>query len=408
VTKERFLVSHAYVFDAVRTPRGRGKSNGSLYTVRPVDLLATALRAVRDRNGLDTREVDDVIVGCVTQAGEQGACIARFGALTAGYDLHASGVTINRFCASGLEAINQAASMVASGFYDLVVAGGVESMSRVGMGSDGGAIWDPQTQWDVGSVPQGVSADLLATIRGFSRDAVDEYAATSQARAADAQRRGAFSKSLVPVVDRSGLEILAVDEYPRADTTKAKLAELKASFEVMGKQFGLDALTKGRYPHVESIDHVHTPGNSSGIVDGAAAVLVGSLEKGQALGLKPRARIKALACAGSEPILMLDGPIPSTRKALARSGMSIKDIDLFEVNEAFAAVPMTFMQEFDVPHDKVNVNGGAIALGHPLGATGAMILGTVLDALEERGLGTGLVTLCIGGGMGVTTIIERV
>jgi acetyl-CoA C-acetyltransferase len=401
-------VSHAYVFDAVRTPRGRGKSNGSLYTVRPVDLLATALRAVRDRNGLDTKEVDDVIVGCVTQSGEQGACIARFGALTAGYDLQASGVTINRFCASGLEAINQAAAMIAAGYYDLVVAGGVESMSRVGMGSDGGAIWDPQTQWEVGSVPQGVSADLLATLRGFSRDAVDDYAATSQQRAAAAQASGAFAKSLVPVLDRSGLEILAVDEYPRAETTKAKLGELKPAFEVMGKQFGLDALTKGRYPQVEAIDHVHTPGNSSGIVDGAAAVLVGSLEKGRALGLKPRARIKALACAGSEPILMLDGPLPSTRKALSRAGMSITDIDLFEVNEAFAAVPMTFMQEFDVPPDKVNVHGGAIALGHPLGATGAMILGTVLDALEARGLGTGLATLCIGGGMGVTTIIERV
>ncbi|HVH98340.1 MAG TPA: acetyl-CoA C-acetyltransferase [Enhygromyxa sp.] len=398
----------AMIFDAVRTPRGKGKSSGSLYTVRPVDLLATTLRAIRDRNNIDTAEIDDVIAGCVTQAGEQGSCIARFAALTAGYDLRTSGVTINRFCASGLEACNQAAAMVAAGFEDLVIGGGVESMSRVPMGSDGGAIWDPQTQWEVGSVPQGVSADLLATLRGFSRNDVDAFAVDSQQKAAAAIARGSFRKSLVPVTDRNGLVMLATDEYPRADTTVDGLAKLKPSFEMMGRQFGLDALTKPVYPQVERIDHVHHAGNSSGIVDGAAAILFGSRAKGEALGLKPRARVKAFATIGSEPMLMLDGPIPVTRKVLKKAGMQIGDIDLFEVNEAFAAVPMAFMQEFDVDPSKLNVNGGAIALGHPLGATGCMLLGTVLDALEENNKSTGLVTLCIGGGMGVATIIERV
>jgi len=401
-------VSEAYVFDAVRTPRGKGKSSGSLYTVRPVDLLATSLAAIRDRSQLDTTQVDDVVAGCVTQSGEQGGCIARFAALTAGYDQIASGVTINRFCASGLEAVNQAAAMVASGFYDLVVASGVESMSRVKMGSDGGAIWDPQTQWEVGSVPQGVSADLLATLRGFSRADADAFAVQSQQRAARAQGDGSFDKSLVAVKDRNGLVILDRDEYPRAGTTVDKLAKLNPSFEMMGKQFGMDALTKDKYPQVERIDHIHHAGNSSGIVDGSAAVLIGNEAKGKALGLRPRAKIRTFACAGSEPVVMLDGPIPATRKALKKAGMEISDIDLFEVNEAFAAVPMTFMQEFDVAPDKVNVNGGAIALGHPLGATGAMLLGTVVDALEQYDVNVGLVTLCIGGGMGVTTIVERV
>jgi acetyl-CoA C-acetyltransferase len=401
-------VPEAYVFDAVRTPRGKGKRSGSLHVVRPVDLLAGTLRAIRDRNELDTRHVDDVIAGCVTQTGEQGACIARFAALTAGYDQVASGVTINRFCASGLEAVNQAAAMVASGYYDLVVAGGVESMSRVPMGSDGGAIWDPQTQWEVGSVPQGISADLLATMRGFSRDDVDRFALESQKRAAEAIEKHAFDRSLVPVEDRAGLTILDRDEHPRPDTTLEGLGKLSASFETIGRQFGLDALTKPIYPQIERIDHVHTAGNSSGIVDGAAAVLVASKEKGAELNLKPRARIKALACIGSEPMLMLDGPLPVTRKVLAKAGMEIGDIDLFEVNEAFASVPMSYMQEFDVDHARVNVNGGAIALGHPLGATGAMLLGTLLDAMEDRDVSTGLVTLCIGGGMGVATILERV
>ncbi|HLT36663.1 MAG TPA: acetyl-CoA C-acetyltransferase [Enhygromyxa sp.] len=398
----------AMIFDAVRTPRGRGKSNGSLYTVRPVDLLATTLRAIRDRNNLDSGEIDDVIAGCVTQAGEQGSCIARFAALTAGFDLRAAGVTVNRFCASGLEACNQAAAMVAAGFEDLVIGGGVESMSRVPMGSDGGAIFDPQTQWEVGSVPQGVSADLLATLRGFSRTDVDSFAVDSQNKAAAAIERGSFARSLVPVTDRNGLTMLATDEYPRPDTTLEGLAKLKPSFEMMGRQFGLDALPKPVYPQVERIDHVHHAGNSSGIVDGAAAILFGSREKGESLGLKPRARIKAFAAIGSEPMLMLDGPIPVTRKLLKKAKMAIGDIDLFEVNEAFAAVPMAYMQEFGIDPARVNVNGGAIALGHPLGAAGCMLLGTVLDALEEHDKTIGLVTLCIGGGMGVATIIERV
>ena len=401
-------MSEALIFDAVRTPRGKGKSSGSLYTVRPVDLLATTLRALRERNDLDTAQVDDVYAGCVTQAGEQGSCIARFAALTAGYDLKASGATINRFCASGLEACNQAAAMIAAGYEDLVIGGGVESMSRVPMGSDGGAIFDPQTQWEVGSVPQGVSADLLATLRGFSREDVDTFAVHSQQKAAAAIARNSFAKSVVPVKDRNGLTILDKDEYPRADTTLDGLAKLKPSFEMMGKQFGLDALTRSVYPQVERIEHVHHAGNSSGIVDGAAAILFGSAAKGKALGLRPRARIRALASIGSEPMLMLDGPIPVTRKVLARAGMTIDDIDLFEVNEAFAAVPMAYMQEFGIDPAKLNVNGGAIALGHPLGATGCMLLGTLLDALEEQDKTVGLVTLCIGGGMGTATIIERV
>ncbi|NJK31771.1 MAG: acetyl-CoA C-acyltransferase, partial [Deltaproteobacteria bacterium] len=314
----------------------------------------------------------------------------------------------NRFCASGLEACNQAAAMVASGYEDLVIGGGVESMSRVPMGSDGGAIWDPQTQWEVGSVPQGISADLLATLRGFDRKTVDEFAYASQRRAAEAIEHHRFDKSVVPVRDRNGLVVLERDEYPRPDTTLAGLAKLGPSFELIGKQFALDVLTKPRYPQVEAIEHVHTAGNSSGIVDGAAAVLFGSRKKGEALGLKARAKVRAIAATGSDPLLMLDGPLPATRKALNKAGMSISDIDLFEVNEAFASVPLTFMQEFDVPHDKVNVDGGAIALGHPLGATGAMLLGTLLDTLERTGKGVGLVTLCIGGGMGVATIIERV
>jgi acetyl-CoA C-acetyltransferase len=402
------VVPDAYVFDAVRTPRGRGKSSGSLYTVRPVDLLAHSLRALRDRNDLDTSQVDDVVMGCVTQTGDQGACIARFAALEAGYDVDAPGVTLNRFCGSGLQAVNDAAAMVASGFYDLVVAGGVESMSRVQMGSDGGAIWDPKTQWNVGSVPQGISADLLATLNGITRHDVDAFALESQRRAVEAIETHKFDRSVVPVVDESGVTLLARDEFPRPDTTMEKLAALGPSFEMMGRQFGLDALTKDRYPQVERIDHIHHAGNSSGIVDGAAAVLVATEAKGKSLGLRPRAKIRSVAVVGTDPILMLAGPMPAARKAAAKAGMQLSDIDLFEVNEAFAAVPLAFMQQLDIPHDKVNVHGGAIALGHPLGATGAMLLGTLLDALEDRNLTTGLATLCIGGGMGIATIIERV
>jgi acetyl-CoA C-acetyltransferase len=398
----------AWLYDAVRTPRGRGKENGSLYARRPIDLLAGVLKSLQSRTQLPTAEVDDVVIGCVTQTGEQGACIARFAALQAGWDLDAPGVTVNRFCGSGLEAINHAAAMVASGFHQLVVAGGVESMSRVKMGSDGGAIWDPETQWSIGSVPQGISADLLATLYGISREQVDAFALSSQQRAVAALENGAFTRSVVPVLDESGLVVLDKDEYPRADASLEKLMQLKASFATMGVQFGLDALTRRRYPQVEQLNHIHTPGNSSGIVDGAAAVLVGSREAGEKLGLKPRARIRSVALTGEDPILMLTGPIPATKRALQKAGMSIKDIDLFEVNEAFAAVPLAWQQELGVTSDKLNVNGGAIALGHPLGATGAMLAGTVLDALEDRGLSTGLITLCIGGGMGIATILERV
>lgn len=400
-------MADAYVFDTLRTPRGRGKESGGLYTVRPIDLLAGTLRALRDRTGLDTAEVDDVVIGCVTQAGEQGACIARFAALTAGYHLDAPGVTLNRFCGSGLEAVNHAAAMVGSGFHDLVIAGGVESMSRVEMGSDGGAITDARTQWDVGFVPQGISADLLATRAGITRADVDAFALESHRRAVAAQAAGAFGRSLVPVTDH-GLPVLDRDELPRADTSLEALGKLRPSFEMMGRQFGLDSLIRRAYPEVDRVDHVHTAGNSSGIVDGAAAVLVASKEKGRALGLRPRARIRSVAVVGEEPYIMLTGPIPATRKALAKAGMSVGDIDLFEVNEAFAAVPILYARTFDVDPARINVNGGAIALGHPLGATGAMLLGTALDALEDRGLSTALITLCIGGGMGIATIIERV
>ncbi|MCA9686387.1 MAG: acetyl-CoA C-acetyltransferase, partial [Myxococcales bacterium] len=355
-------MSEALIFDAVRTPRGKGKANGSLYTVRPVDLLATTLRSLQERNHFDSAEVDDVIAGCVTQTSEQGSCIARFAALTAGYERVTSGVTLNRFCASGLEACNQAAAMIAAGYEDLVLAGGVESMSRVPMGSDGGAIWDPQTQWEVGSVPQGISADLLATLRGFSRDDVDRFAVDSQNKCAAALERGSFKKSVVPVTDRNGLTVLDADEYPRPGTSMADLAKLKPAFEMIGRQFALDHLTKPVYPQVERIDHVHHAGNSSGIVDGAAAILVGNKEIGERLGLKPRARIRAMASIGSEPTIMLTGPAPSAKKALKKAGMTADDVDLYEMNEAFASVVLRFMDDMGISHDQTNVNGGAIAM----------------------------------------------
>ena len=398
----------AWIFDAVRTPRGRGKESGALYGTKPLDLLSGVLVALQERTGIDTAQVDDVVIGCVTQAGDQGACIARTAVLTAGWSSDAPGVTLNRFCASGLEAVNHAAAMVASGFHELVVAGGVESMSRVKMGSDGGALFDPQVVFKLGGVPQGISADLLATLRGITREDADSFALESQRRAIAAMDAGAFARSVVPVRDENGEVILAVDELPRRDASMASMTKLAPSFQVMGEQFGLDALTKERYPHVERIRHIHHAGNSSGIVDGATAVLIGRRDKGASLGLRPRARIRSVAVVGDEPVLMLDGPIPATEKALRKAGMSIRDIDLFEVNEAFAAVPLAWQKHFDVGSDRVNVNGGAIALGHPLGATGAMLLGTVLDTLEDRGLSTGLVTLCVGGGMGIATIIERV
>lgn len=398
----------ALIYDCVRTPRGRGRRDGSLNIVRPVDLLAAPLAALIQRSGLDPALVEDVAMGCVTQTGEQGACIARFSLLAAGYPEHVPGVTHNRFCGSGLEAVNHAAGMVAAGFQDWVVAGGVESMSRVKMGADGGAWWDAATQWTVGAVPQGISADLIATLHGFDRQDVDAFALESQRRAAAAQQAGAFERGMVAVRDAAGLPILEHDEFLRPDSTLEGLGKLKAAFELFGRRFGLDTLVRRRYPQVDRIRHVHTAGNSSGIVDGAAALLVGSAEAGRAAGLRPRARIRSMAVVGSEPLIMLTGPMEASRRALDKAGMQPGDIDLYEVNEAFAVVPMLFMRQLGVPWDRVNVHGGAIALGHPLGATGAILLGTLLEALEDRDQSTGLVTLCIGGGMGIATIIERV
>jgi acetyl-CoA C-acetyltransferase len=396
------------VFDAIRTPRGRGRPDGSLHPLRPADLLVSALQALQRRFDLDTREVEDLLLGCVTQTGEQGGCIARFALLEAGWADTVPGVTLNRFCGSALEAVNLGSALVNSGQADLVVAGGLEHMSRAPMGSDGGAWFDAATQWRVGSVPQGISADLLATREGVSRQDLDVFAVESQRKASEAREGGVFSRSVVPVLDENGLPWLEVDELPRPGTTVESLSRLKPSFETMGRTFGLDTLVRRRYPEIERIQHLHTAGNSSGIVDGASLVLLGTREKGEALGLKPRARIVSTAVVGTEPLIMLLGPMPATRKALARAGMGIHDIDLFEVNEAFAVVPLLWMREFGVSPDRVNVHGGAIALGHPLGATGAMLLGTALDALEERNLSTALVTLCIGGGMGIATILERV
>ena len=401
-------MADAFIYDAVRTPRGRGKaSEGALAVLRPVDLLAGLLRGLQGRAGFDSAELDDVVMGCVSQVGEQGSCIARYAALQAGYDFDAPGVTLNRFCGSGLEAVNHAAAMVASGFHGLVVAGGVEAMSRVPMGSDGGAVWDARTQTDVGSVPQGISADLIATIEGFSRADVDAFAVESQRRAAEAVARGAFARSLMPVRDEAGLLLLDRDEHPRPGTTLESLGRLKPSFASLGRDYGLDALVRRRYPTVDRVEHVHHAGNSSGIVDGAAAVLVGDAAAGARYGWRPRARIRSVALAGAEPIIMLTGPIPAAQKALKKAGMSVGDVDLFEVNEAFAVVPLLFSKALGAPLDRINVEGGAIAFGHPLGATGAMLLGTALDSLEARDLNTALITLCIGGGMGIATIIER-
>ncbi|MCR3748633.1 MULTISPECIES: acetyl-CoA C-acetyltransferase [Lentzea] len=400
-------MSEALIFDAVRTPRGKGK-RGSLHSVKPVELAAGVLRALSERNSLDTSAVDDVVFGVVSPLGEQGGDIARTAVLAAGWDQRPAGVQLNRFCASGLESVNLAAAKVASGFEDLVVAGGVESMSRVPMGSDGGA-WaiDPQTNFDLSFVPQGVSADLIATLEGFSRTDVDAWAARSHARAFEAQKDGRFERSVVPVVDQNGTVVLKEDETIRPESTVESLGRLKPSFQFHG-DLGYDTVAIDRYPTVERISHVHTPGNSSQIVDGAAAMLIGSAATGKALGLTPRARIVSVAVVGTEPTIMLTGPAPSARKALDKAGLSVEDIDLFEVNEAFSSVVLKFLRDMDIPEDKVNVNGGAIALGHPLGATGCMILGTLLDELERRDLRRGLATLCVGGGMGIATIIERV
>ncbi len=402
-------MTEAFIYDTVRTPRGRGKASGALHGMTPMQLAVTALKAVRDRNALDTSAVDDVVLGCVEPVGEQGADIARVAVLEAGYAETTAGVQINRFCASGLEACNMAAAQIMSGQSDLAIGGGVESMSRVPMGSSGGA-WamDPQVAFHTYFVPQGVSADLVATKYGMSRADVDAYAVESQRRAARAWAEGRFKRSVVPVSDINGLSVLDRDEYLRPETTMQSLAALEPSFVKTGESFGFDAVAIQRYPEVERINHVHHAGNSSGIVDGAAAVLIGSRETGDRLGLKPRARIRSFASVGSEPTIMLTGPSFAAEKALKRAGMDARDIDLYELNEAFAAVVLRFMQALDIAHDKINVNGGAIAMGHPLGATGAMILGTLLDELERTGKATGLATLCVGAGMGTATIIERV
>ena len=401
-------MSEAFLFDAVRTPRGKGKKDGSLHEVKPIDLLAGVLTQLQQRNGFDTAAVDDVVMGVVSPIGEQGSVIAKVAALKAGWDWRCSGVQLNRFCASGLEAVNMAAMKVKSGWEDLVVAGGVESMSRVPIGSDGGA-WaqDPQTNSDTLFVPQGIGADLIATLEGFSREDVDAFALESQKRAAAARAAGYFKGSVVPVTDFLGQTILEEDEFIKPHTTLEGLAALKPAFEQLGGM-GFDAVALQRYPQVERIHHVHHAGNSSGIVDGATAVLIGSEAAGKTHGLTPRARIVSVALSGADPTIMLTGPMPAARKALAKAGLTIDQIDLFEVNEAFAAVPMKFMKELGVPHEKVNVNGGAIAMGHPLGATGAMILGTLVDELHRRQLRYGLATLCVGGGMGIATIVERV
>jgi len=401
-------MTECFVYDTVRTPRGKGRKDGALHEVTALELGAQVLKNIRDRNNLDTSKVDDVIFGCVDPVGEQGSNIARIAVLDADYAESVAGVQINRFCASGLEACNMAAGQVMAGQSDMTIGGGVESMSRVGMGASGGA-WatDPAIAIKSYFTPQGIGADLIATLDGFSRDDVDAYSVESQKRAANAWKNGYFSKSVTPVKDINGLTILDKDEHMRPDTSMQSLASLQPAFAMPG-EFAFDSVALQRYPEVEQINHVHHAGNSSGIVDGAAAVLLGTKDAGKGAGLKPRARIRAFASIGSEPCIMLTGPALVTEKVLKRAGMTTKDIDLFELNEAFASVVMRFMKVLDIPHEKVNVNGGAIAMGHPLGATGAMILGTVLDELERRNLNTALVTLCVGAGMGTATIIERV
>ncbi|WP_223487608.1 acetyl-CoA C-acetyltransferase [Pseudomonas sp. A-RE-19] len=400
-------MTQALIFDALRTPRGKGKANGALHSVKPVTLVAGLLTALQRRTSLDTSQVDDVVLGCVTPIGDQGSDIAKTATQVADWDVSVAGMQLNRFCASGLEAVNLGAMKVRSGFEDLVVVGGVESMSRVAMGSDGGA-WalDPETNLHSHFTPQGVGADLIATIEGFSRQDVDAFALCSQQKAARARADGSFNKSLVPVQDQNGIILLDHDEFIRAESTMEGLAKLKPSFEIIG-QMGFDATALRVYSQVERINHVHTPGNSSGIVDGAALMLIGSEAKGRALGLLPRARIVATAVTSTDPTIMLTGPAPATRKALAKAGLRVEDIDLFEVNEAFASVVLKFIKDMAIDPDKVNVNGGSIAMGHPLGATGCAILGTLLDELETRRLRYGLATLCVGGGMGIATIIER-
>lgn len=402
-------MSDAYIYDAVRTPRGKNRG-GALHGTKPIDLVTGLIDAILERNPeADPKEIDDIVLGVVTPVDEQGAVIARTAAIAAGLPDTVAGVQLNRFCASGLEAVNTAAQKTSAGWDQLVLAGGVESMSRVPMGADGGA-WaeDPQTAYHSYFAPQGIGADLIATTEGFSREDCDEYAVESQKRAENAWQNGYFDKSIVPVKDMNGFTVLAEDEHRRPGTTVDDLAKLKPSFTKLGEEVGFDAVALQKYAHIEKIDHVHHGGNSSGIVDGAALTLVGNKAIGEKLGMKPRARIVATAVTGSDPTIMLTGPTPATEKVLKTAGLKVEDIDLFELNEAFAAVVLKWMKDLNIPHDKVNVNGGAIAMGHPLGATGAMILGTLLDELERRDLKRGLATLCIGGGMGIATIIERV
>ncbi|WP_224392503.1 acetyl-CoA C-acetyltransferase [Pseudonocardia sp. ICBG1293] len=403
-------IPEAYIYDAIRTPRGRGKASGSLHEVKPISLVTGLIDAIRERNPqLDTNTIDDVVLGVVSPVGDQGGDIAKTAAIAAGLPDTVAGVQLNRFCASGLEAVNTATQKVRSGMEELVLAGGVEGMSRVPMGSDGGA-WamDPDTAYETGFVPQGIGADLIATLEGYSRADVDTFAVESQTRAAKAWADGRFANSIIPVKDRNGLTILDRDEHIRAGATVEALGGLKPSFEMMGRDGGFDAVALQKYHWVEKIDHVHHAGNSSGIVDGAALTLIGTEAAGKANGLTPRARIVATALSGADPTIMLTGPAPAARKALAKAGLSVEDIDLFEINEAFAAVALRFMKDMGVSHEITNVNGGAIAMGHPLGATGAMILGTLVDELERRDLRRGLATLCVGGGMGIATIVERV
>lgn len=402
-------MTEAYVYDAVRTPRGKGKADGSLHEITPVSLATQVLEAVRDRNEIDAGEIEDVAFGCVSPVGEQGAVVTRTAILNAGYPETTSGIQVNRFCASGLEAVNIAAAKVKAGEADLTIGGGVEAMSRVPMGSDGGA-WptDPTTAFKTYFVPQGISADLIATKYGFSRDDVDAYAVESQKRAAQSWKENRFAKSISPVKDVIGEVVLDHDETVRADTDMQSLGALNPSFAALGSFPGFDAVALQKYADLEAINHVHHAGNSSGIVDGAAAVLIGNEEAGQKIGVKPRARIRSMASIGSEPTIMLTGPEFAAEKALKRAGMTKNDIDLWELNEAFASVVLRFMQALDIDHSDINVNGGAIAMGHPLGATGAMIFGTVVDELERSGKETALITLCIGAGMGTATIIERV
>ena len=402
--------SEALVFEAIRTPRGRGKVNGSLHTVKPVDLVVGLMHETLIRNDhLDPKRVDDVVLGCVSPIGDQGADIARAAAIKAGLPETVAGVQLNRFCASGLEAVNIAAQKIASGWEDLVMAGGVESMSRVPMGSDGGAmIMDPETAYDGSFVPQGISADLIATLEAFSRDDVDAYAARSQERATAAQSEGKFDDSVIPVKDLGENVVLDHDEHIRPGTTVESLANLKPSFATIGDLGGFDAVALQKYHWIEKIDHVHTAGNSSGIVDGAALTLIGNEEVGKEQGLTPRARILATAVTGADPTIMLTGPAPASLKALQKAGLTVEDLDLVEINEAFAAVVLRFVKDMGLDMEKVNVNGGAIAMGHPLGATGAMILGTLIDELHRTGGRYGLATLCVGGGMGIATVVEAV